>query len=212
MAARDYTLDFSGQSGVPSQWGIDQHQVAKWFGQQAKGIHGIQVTGNWKRGFFSVSAINDEAATFLSSFKLVAEKYGQKIEIPLRQTRKRLKPAVWVNIRRTCEGRMSDLPNVYFDEYIEGFGHTIVEPTQRGTYRNSIILNGSRRVMVELGDTHLPRQDYWRGEEHPDESQEWIMTYKGQPFKCRKCNDTWHADGNCPKRVEKSQMEKREGQ
>ena len=91
MTARRFTLDFAGQSGVPSQWGIDTNQVVRWFGQQAKGIDGIQVTGDIKRGVFNVVAINNEAATYLSSFKLVAEKYGKKFLLPLRERRKKLK-------------------------------------------------------------------------------------------------------------------------
>ena len=213
MACRDFTLDFTGQSGVPSQWGIDHHQVARWFGQQSKGIHGIQVISDRRRGVFNVSAINNDAATFLSSFKLMAEKHGKKIEIPLRERRKRSANAVWIGMHRTCEGEMSDLPNSYFDEFISGFGHQVVEPTTRSTYFQSSILNGQRRALVDLADGHhLPHTQFWHSEDQRIEPQEWIMTYKGQPYKCRKCDNTWHEDGKCPKWVERSQMERREGQ
>ena len=213
MACRDFTLDFTGQSGVPSQWGIDHHQVARWFGQQSKGVHGIQVISDRRRGVFNVSAINNDAAIFLSGFKLIAEKHGKRIEIPLREKRRRSANAVWIGMHRTCEGDMSDLPNSYFDDFISGFGHQVVEPTTRSTYFQSSILNGQRRALVELADgRHLSRTNFWHSEDEKIEPKEWIMTYRGQPYKCRKCDDTWHEDGNCPKWVERSQMEKREGQ
>ena len=175
MHCRDFTLDFSGQSGVPSQWGIDINQVAFWFTKQSKGQEGIQLTAERKRGLFNVTAITDSAAAFLASFKLVAEKYGKKIEIPLRERRKRLKPAVWLTINRTCEGPMNELPNSYFDDFARSFGATIIEPTRRKKIPKSTLLNGQRSMLVELGEQPLARQQIWHGEDGV--SEEWNIFY-----------------------------------
>ena len=211
MTARDYTLDFTGQSGVPSQWGIDINQVAKWFGQQAKGQDGIQLTSDRKRGVFNVCAISNSAATFLSSFKLTAEKGGVKFVIPLKERRKRTKPAVWLTMNRTCEGKMNDLPNSFFDELLASFGAIIIEPTRRRKHRGSSLLNGQREAFVELGEQHMGRQQVWQGEVE-EETEEWNVFYRGQPHRCRRCDNDWHADGKCPKWVQRSDKEKKEGQ
>ena len=77
MAGREYTLDFTGKSGVPSQWGINLDFVSQLFGLQTKGVDGLQLTPDGRRrGVFTVVALNDEAATFLSSFSLKVEKKG----------------------------------------------------------------------------------------------------------------------------------------
>ena len=77
MAGKEYTLDFSGKSGVPSQWGINLEFVSQLFGQQTKGIDGLQLTPDGRRrGVFSIVALNEEAAAFLSTFKLKVEKRG----------------------------------------------------------------------------------------------------------------------------------------
>ena len=60
MAGKEYTLDFSGKSGVPSQWGIDLEFVADLFGKQTKNVDGLQLTPDGRRrGVFSVVALND---------------------------------------------------------------------------------------------------------------------------------------------------------
>ena len=210
MAARDFSLDFTGQSGVPSQWGITIAQVIKWFSQQSGGINGVQIVSDRKRGVFNVTSLTKEAGIRLSSFKLIAEKEGRKIEIPLKERRRRLKPPVWISINRTCEGKMADLPNSFFDDYLKGLGAIIVEPTKRRKYRDSMIFNGQREVLVEIGDEHIARQHFWEDEE--EESHGWHLTYRGQPFKCRNCNDNWHMDGKCPKWVDRRNAEKKEGQ
>ena len=93
MIVKEFTLDFTGQSGVPSQWGINLFQVAAWFTKQTTDVPHlqsvIQVTGDFKRGVFNVVSLTAEAATYLSNFKLTAEKYGKRFEIPLREKRKR---------------------------------------------------------------------------------------------------------------------------
>ena len=41
MAGKEFTLDFSGKSGIPSQWGIDIDFVANLFGKQTKNVDGL---------------------------------------------------------------------------------------------------------------------------------------------------------------------------
>ena len=89
MTTRDFTLDFTGQSGVPSQWGITLPQVVKWFTQQSKDLAQVQLTNDRKRGVFNVTALSKDAGTFLATFKLTIEKDGKKIDIPLKEKKRR---------------------------------------------------------------------------------------------------------------------------
>ena len=197
MVSKDFSLDFSGLSGVPSQWGINVDQVVKLFHQQTSGLQGTQIIADRKRGVFNVTTLTKEAAATLSSFKLVIEKGGKRREIPLKERRRRLKPAVWASINRTCDDEMRDVPNSYFDQLLASLGAIVVEPTKRRKYRGSNVLNGQREVLIEVGEKHIDRQQRWTGETE-GESHDWFITYRGQPFQCRNCDD-WHQDGNCPK-------------
>ena len=89
MAGRDYTLDFTGTSGIPSQWGIDTAFVTRFFHRQTSGLDGVMMTPARSRGVFNVVALTAEAAKILSSFKLKVEKDGKKFDIPLRERRRR---------------------------------------------------------------------------------------------------------------------------
>ncbi len=130
MTTREFTLDFTGQSGVPSQWGITVPQVVKWFTKQSKDVPGVQLTNDRKRGVFNVTALSKDAGVFLSTFKLSVEKDGKKVEIPLKERRKR-GSAVWATINRTCEDEMMEVPNTYFDNLLQAQGATVLEPTKR---------------------------------------------------------------------------------
>ena len=117
MAAKEFTLDFTGQSGVPSQWGIDLNLVLKWFGQQTRdsGVSSsIGIIDDRRRGVFRIIGMTQEASTFLSTFKLKAEKYGKQFEIPLRENRRGGKKGVWINLNGTCEGKLRNVPASYF--------------------------------------------------------------------------------------------------
>ena len=105
---------------------------------------------------------------------------------------------------------MKGLPNSYFDDFLRGFGATIIEPTRRKKIPKSTLYNGQRSALVELGNQHLARQQFWHGED--DKSEEWNIFYKGQPHVCRRCDNEYHADGHCPKWVQRSDREKKEGQ
>ena len=207
MITREFTLDFTGQSGVPSQWGITVPQVVKWFTMQSKDVPGVQLTNDRKRGVFNVTALSKDAGTFLSTFKLKAEKDGKKIEIPLKEKRKR-GSAVWASINRTCDGEMTEVPNAYFDAHLQSQGATILEPTKRRKHRASNLLNGQREVLIEIGEKHLARQQLWVSDDGK-ENHEWQISYRGQPFKCRNC-DEWHADGKCPRWVDRKEEGKPE--
>ena len=71
---KEFTLDFSGKSGVPSQWGINVQQVVKWFHQQIGDMDGVQLVSDRRRGVFNIMALTQQAETLLSSFELKAEK------------------------------------------------------------------------------------------------------------------------------------------
>ena len=207
MTTREFTLDFTGQSGVPSQWGITVPQVVKWFTQQSKDVPGVQLTNDRKRGVFNVTALSKDAGTFLSTFKLTVEKDGKKVVLPLREKRKR-GTAVWASINRTCDGEMTEVPNTYFDTHLHALGAVVIEPTKRRKHRGSNLLNGQREVLVEIGEKHFARQQLWTSEDGK-ESHEWQISYRGQPFKCRNC-DAWHADGKCPRWVDRREEGKPE--
>ena len=207
---KEFTLDFSGQSGVPSQWGIKIDQVVKWFFQQAGRLEGLQLTeDHLKKGVFSVKAYTKETEAALASFVLKAEKGGKSFQIPLREKRRRTKPPVWVTIHRTGFGPMEEVENSYFDKLFENYGATIENPTERQTHRGTNYWTGKRRVFVEIGDVHVPRQHTWMGED--GSTQRWFLTYRGQPFSCNKCDDLWHENGNCPKWEENKKKENLEG-
>ena len=206
---KEFTLDFSGQSGVPSQWGIDVELVVKWFQKQAGHLEDILIVKDQKRGHFSVTSFDKATSSFLSSFILVAEKGTRKFNIPLKAKVKRSKPAVWVTIHRTAFGDMALLDNAYFDKLMEDRGATVIKNTEWQYYRGTKFRNGKRRVLIEVGDNHIGRQHSW---EAPDGvSHDWFMTYRGQPFHCRKCDDAWHDNGLCPKWQNRSRDEN-EGQ
>ena len=114
MEVKDYALDFSGQSGVPSQWGVTLNMVVECFHKQTKGLEDFQIMPDRRRGVFNVTAFSKKACETLDSFSLLVEKYGKRMEIPLRQKARKSNTAVWISVHRTCEGAMRDVPNEFF--------------------------------------------------------------------------------------------------
>ena len=184
MAGREYTLDFSGKSGVPSQMGINIEFVSRLFGQQAKGVDGIQLTSERRRGIFNVVALNTEAATFLSTFVLKVEKKGTPtVNIPLREKKRRGKPAVWIKFYGTCEGDMRMLANATFDDLLRESGVDVITPTRRQRYREApSVFNGVREAFVEIGAEHVPRHQEWMSDDGV--VHQFRIIYRGQPFDC----------------------------
>ena len=207
---KEYSLDFSGQSGVPSQWGIDLNTVVACFSKQTNGVDGVQLMPDRRRGVFNVTAFTSDAVTALEGFRLSLEKYGKSFEIPLRVKTRKSNTAVWVTIRETCEGPMRDLPNSFFDDIINKYGATIIVSTRRRKFRGTSIYNGQREALVELGANHLSRHHQWTDDQ--GERHNWFLQYRNQPFHCRRCNEEWHEDGRCPRRVTRQREEKLEGQ
>ena len=209
MAGRDYTLDFTGISGIPSQWGIDTAFVTRLFHRQTSGLDGVMMTPARSRGVFNVVALTAEAATILSSFKLNVEKDGKKIVIPLRERRRRLKPPVWGKIRGSYEPEMREVGNAFFDGIFKEYGADVVEPTKRQRHHGTKIFNGMREVLFEVGENPIPRRHNWT--DGNGETHEWTLTYRGQPFECRGCGNEWHANGKCPKWIDFDQNKKKAG-
>ena len=153
----------------------------KWFTQQSKDLAQVQLTNDRKHGVFNVTALSKDAGTFLATFKPTIEKDGKKIEIPMKEKRKR-GSAVWASINRTCDGEMTDVPNSYFDSHLQAQGAIIIEPTKRRKHRGSNLLNGQREVLIEIGEKHLDRIQMWTSEDGKD-NHEWQISYHGQPFR-----------------------------
>ena len=115
----DYVLDFTGQSGVPSQWGINVAQVVQWFHKQVGTMDEMQVLADRKRGVFNVTAYAKKSADFLSTFMLIAEKGGRRFELPLKPKQKRSEKAVWATLQWTCEGALAAVDNAAFDAFFK---------------------------------------------------------------------------------------------
>ena len=141
---KEFTLDFSGQSGVPSQWGVDVQQVVKWFHRQIGDLDGVQLVADRKRGTFNVMALSTQAENLLSSFKLNVEKAGKSFELPLKERPPRLKPPVWISIKDTCWGRWR--------------GCLILSST---TFSEDMALSSSKKRSV--GNIETPRSTTARG-------------------------------------------------
>ena len=210
MILKVYTLDLSGQSGVPSQWGILLPQVVALMSKQLKGMEGVQlVADRRRRGTFEITAYTQEAINYLSGFKLKIAKENREFEIPLME--KSSKKAVWVTMNGTTWGKLATLPNSYFDGVLKESGVSAIKvETKRRYHRGTKVYNGQREALVELGDAPIERQHFWTDEEGKDHG--WWLTYRGQPFSCRRCLGTWHDDGNCPKWVSDRRDEANEGQ
>ena len=207
---KNFTLDFSGQSGVPSQWGITLPNVLDLFSKQLKNVEGIQLVEDWRRrGVFEVTAFTQEAVTRLTNFKVKITKEKRSFEIPLKE-KSNGKKAVWVTINGTKFGKMATVPNAYFDGVLKENGATIKVETKRRHYRGYKYYNGQREALVELGDAHIQRQHCYTDEDGKEHN--WWLMYRGQPHSCRRCDDQWHEDGNCPKWQAKRQEEANEGQ
>ena len=196
-----FTLDFSGKSGVPSQWGIKVTQVVQWFYKQIGNLLNMQITEDFRRGVFTVTAFSKETETYLSNFTL-AEKDGKRFDLPLRVKSSRSKPAVWVTIHRCGHGELGALDNTYFDNVMEQAGATVIKYTERQTYQGTPFWNGKRRVLIEVGDKHVERQQVYVDKE--GRNHDWFLTYRGQPFDCRKCDGMRHEDGQCPRWEDRS--------
>ena len=202
MAGRDFTLDFTGLTGVPSQWGIDIPFVTRLFHRQTAGLDGVMMTPARRRGVFNVVAQTAEAARVLSSFELMVEKDGKRFVIPLRERRLERRP-VWGEIRGTCEAGMREVDNAYFDALLKDLGADVVEPTKRKRHPGTNLYNGIREVLFKVGKKPIPKRHIWTNEggRRGETNHEWTFTYRGQPFECRGCGNAWHANGRCPKRV-----------
>ena len=197
MILKNYDLDFSGQSGVPSQWGLTLPQVVQLFSKQMSGLSGYQlVKDKRRRGVFEVTAYTQEAVNRLSTFKLKVSKEGRDIELPLKE-KKNGKRAIWVSINGTTWGKMASVPNDYFDGVLKESGATIKVETKRRFHRGTTIYNGQREALVELGESPIERQHFWTDDDGKDHG--WWLTYRGQPYSCSRCEGAWHDDGNCPK-------------
>ena len=148
---KEFTLDFSGQSGVPSQQGIHVKEVVKWFYQQAGKLESLQLRADGlKKRVFSVTALTKETEAALANFVLKAEKDGKCSQIPLREKKTRSKPAVWATIHRAGFGRMMEVDNSYIDKIMEDYGAEIVKPTERQTRQGTPYWTGHRRVLLAL--------------------------------------------------------------
>ena len=83
---KNFTLDLSGQSGVPSQWDITLKQVVHLLGEQIGMLDGVElVSDSRRRGVFNVTAFTREAIDQLSGFTLNMEREGKTFEIRLQE-------------------------------------------------------------------------------------------------------------------------------
>ena len=87
---------------------------------------------------------------------------------------------------------------------MERAGATVIKYTERQTYQGTPFWNGKRRVLIEVGDKHVERQQVFVDKE--GKSHDWFLTYRGQPFNCRKCDEMRHEDGQCPRWEDRSKQ------
>jgi hypothetical protein len=206
---REFTLDFTGQSGVPSQWGITLSQVSKLFWIQSGGREGIQLTPDWRRGVFNLLATTPDTATFLRNFSLkVPGPGGKEIVLSLHEKRKS-RPGIWISVKRSCIGPMATLPGDYFDGILKEAGFDIIKGTSKTFYKGTSLYNGYRSALVERGEGHLDRDHEWRDDE--GNIYKFFIEYDSQPHHCHLGCNTYHP-GDCPKKRTRREARENDGQ
>ena len=191
-----FLLDLSGNSGIPSQWRVGVREVAKWISIQPQRYNDIQLTNHFHRGCFSIQTGDRKSADFLRSFVLEINWNGKTKRVPLKQAPSD-KPKLWVRFQNTCVGVMAQLPNDYFDKFLQEAGFVVVKPTEKRTQYATKLFNGQRSALCQRGPDHIARNHEWIGPE--GHVFKWRIEYDDQPFDCFKGCNIFHHDGKCPK-------------
>ena len=209
MSCKQYMLDLSGNSAIPSQYMLGLKEITKWIHLQTKGYEGIQVTREFRnRGCYIVQTSNDRSAEFLATFSLEIKVGGKAHSVPLR--RRAANGGTRVRLFRTCEGAFADVPNSYFDDVLTAAGCVIVNATEKGIHENTSLYDGMRYATVDRGTRHLEREH-----EYVDEKGNvfrWRLEYAGQPHHCFRGCGIFHEDGKCPEWQRRKDRRAMEGQ
>jgi hypothetical protein len=122
---REFMLDLTGASGVPSQWGVTINTVSMLLFRQCAGREGMQLTSDFNRGVYNVTLLNQATSAFLASFKLKVTHGERTIEVPLRP-RNKGRQGTWVCFYKLCVGPMAKLPNSFFNAILEREGCELI--------------------------------------------------------------------------------------
>ena len=194
MECFQFTLDLSGNTGIPSQAKIGLREICKWMAIQAKGHRDIQVTNHYHRGCFNVLTGDKNIAQFLRTFKLEINWNGKSYRIGLNPAASD-KPRIWVRFWDTCRGVMSQLPNSHFDEMLDAAGFVVLRPTEKRKHFGCDIYNGQRSALCQRGAEHIDRSHEWVDSE--GNVFKWRLEYDGQPHQCTRGCNVYHDDGKC---------------
>ena len=197
MRCHQFTLDLSGNTGIPSQFKIGQREIVKWFTQQAKGHEkNVFFTNHYNRGCYRLQSSCDRTVEFLRDFKLEINWMGKTFLVPLKPELPN-KPKFWVRMYGSCDGDMGDLPDTFFDELFEEARFVVVRPTEKRTHFGSIMYNGQRSALCMRSDetTDIQRQQEWIDES--GRVYRWRIEYEGQPHQCTRGCGVFHEDGKC---------------
>ena len=210
MPCKQFMLDLSGNSAIPSHYMLGLKEVSKWIHQQCIGYDGIQVTRHYyQRGCFIVQTSKDDVAQFLSSFKLEIKVNGKTHVVPLRR-RLANGPGTKVRFFKTCEDDFADVPCSYFDDILTAAGWEVVSPTEYLVHEGTNVYDGVRMATVDRGPRHLERNHEFTNEN--GRTYKWRLEYAGQPFHCFLGCGVFHEDGKCGEWERRRNRRKMEGQ
>ena len=120
------------------------------------------------------------------------------------------KPQFWVKFWGTGRGRISKVPNSYFDDILTEAGFTIHRGTEKRHHGTTGYYTGERSARVSRGDRHAERKHEWVDPE--GNVFQWRLEYQGQPFQCFRGCGIFHEDGKCRKEAERKEKTAMAGQ
>ena len=208
MEVFEFHLDLSGNAGIPSQHRIELKDITRLMHQQLSHGRDILVGKHYHRGCFVIETGDKRTANLLKDFKLEIPWKGKTYRVGLRLFSN--KPQFWVKFWGTGRGRISRLPNSYFDDILTKAGFSIVRGTEKRLHGGTGYYTGERSARVTRGDQHAPRNHEW----HDDDGNvfKWRLEYQGQPFQCFRGCGIFHDDGKCKKQEEFKEKKAMAGQ
>ena len=208
MDVYEFLLDLSGNAGIPSQHKIQLKDVTRLMHQQLHHGRDITVQNHYHRGCFAIETGDHKTADVLKDFRLEITWQRKTYRVPLRPVNN--KPQFWVKFWGTGRGRISQLPNSYFDDILTEAGFTIIRGTEKRFHPGTGYYTGERSARVTRGDRHADRKHEWH--DHEGNVFQWRLEYQGQPFDCFKGCGIFHEDGKCKKMEEKKEKRAMAGQ
>ena len=198
MPCKQFMLDLSGNSAIPSHYMLGIKEVSKWVFIQTTGYDDIQVTRHFgQRGCYIVQTSKEGTADFLASFKLEIKVQGRTHSVPLR--RRLNGTGTRVRFFKTCEEDFAYVPNSYFDDMLTAAGCEVVSPTIKCTHEKTNLFDGMRMATIDRGSRHLDRDHEYT--DANGKTYKWRLEYAGQPYHCFRGCGIFHEDGKRLKKM-----------